>query len=84
MRFGVIQTATDNSLPVFVPEACAEMRVYFDFAGFDISKLVEGDSCWRKSQAGWERLHMGPVAALDANGNALLVVEHGVCRRFGE
>jgi len=61
------------------------MRVYFDFAGFDISKLVGTVTlAGANPRPDGERLHMGPVAALDANGNALLVVEHGVCRRFGE
>lgn len=85
MRFGVIQTATDNTLPVFVPEACDVMKVYFDFAGFDISKLVGTVTfIGANPRPDGERLHMGPVTAIDANGNTLLVVEHGVCRRFGE
>jgi len=85
MRFGVIQTATDDTLPVFVPEACDVMKVYFDFAGFDISKLVGTVTfAGTNPRPDGERLHMGPVAAIDAEGKALLVVEHGVCRRFGE
>ncbi len=84
-RFGVIQIALDNSLPVFVPEACDVMKIYFDFADFDISKLV-GTLTFTGAnpRADGERLHMGPVKAIDANGNALLVVERGICRRFGE
>lgn len=85
MRFGVIQSATDDSLPVFVPEACDVMKVYFDFAGFDISKLVGTVTfTGANPRPDGERLHMGPVSAIDANGNTLLLVEHGVCRRFGE
>lgn len=84
-RFGVIQIASDNSLPVFVPEACDVMKIYFDFADFDISKLA-GTLTFTGAnpRPDGERLHMGPVAAIDADGNTLLVVERGVCRRFGE
>jgi acyl transferase domain-containing protein/NAD(P)-dependent dehydrogenase (short-subunit alcohol dehydrogenase family) len=85
MRFGVIQGATDNTLPVFVPEACDVMKVYFDFADFDISKLVGSVTfTGANPRPDGERLHMGPVSAIDADGNTLLLVEHGVCRRFGE
>jgi acyl transferase domain-containing protein/NAD(P)-dependent dehydrogenase (short-subunit alcohol dehydrogenase family) len=85
MRFGVIQMALDDSLPVFVPEACDVMKVYFDFAEFDISKLVGTVTfTGANPRPDGERLHMGPVAAIDANGNTLLLVERGVCRRFGE
>ena len=85
MRFGVIQTGTENSLPVFVPEACAVMKVYFDFADFDISKLAGTVTfTGANPRPDGERLHMGPVSAIDANGNTLLLVEHGICRRFGE
>ncbi len=83
-RFGVIQIGPDNSLPVFVPDNCEVMKVYFDFTEFNPSKLpgtltfsglnprLEGDL-----------LSIGPVAVHDGEGNMLLVVEHGVCRRYG-
>ncbi len=83
-RFGVIQIGPDNSLPVFVPDNCEVMKIYFDFAEFNPSKLpgtltfsglnprLEGDL-----------LSIGPVAVHDGEGNTLLVVEHGVCRRYG-
>jgi hypothetical protein len=84
-RFGVIQAARNNSMTVFVPEACEVMKVYFDFAAFDVSKL-DGTVTFRGTnpRPDGERLHMGPVAAIDNNGNTLLMVERGVCRRFGE
>jgi hypothetical protein len=84
MRFGVIQGPCENSLPVFVPEACDVMKVYFDFAGFDISKLGTVTLTGVNPRVDGERLQMGPVAAVDANGNTLLFVERGVCLRFGE
>jgi NAD(P)-dependent dehydrogenase (short-subunit alcohol dehydrogenase family) len=86
MRFGVIQMpCDDDSLTVFVPEECDVMKVYFDFANFDISKLVGRVTFTGVNpRPDGERLHMGPVSAIDAKGNTLLFVEHGVCRRFGE
>jgi hypothetical protein len=85
MRFGVIQMPRNDSLTVFVPEACDRMRVYFDFANFDISKLAGTVTFMGVNpRPDGELLHMGPVAAIDANGNTLLYVERGVCRRFGE
>jgi NAD(P)-dependent dehydrogenase (short-subunit alcohol dehydrogenase family) len=84
-RFGVIQVAPDNSLPVFVPEECDAMKVYFDFADFDTSKLA-GTLTFTGTnpRVDGERLCIGPIAASDSDGNTLLVVEGGVCRRFGE
>jgi hypothetical protein len=85
MRFGVIQVPLNDSLPVFVPEACDVMKVYFDFAKFDISKLVGTVTFTGENpRLDGDRLDMGPVAAIDANGNTLLLVERGVCLRFGE
>ena len=85
MRFGVIQAPHDDAITVFVPEMCDVMKVYFDFGNFDISKLA-GTVTFTgvNPRADGDRLDMGPVAAIDSGGNALLFVEHGVCRRFGE
>jgi 3-oxoacyl-(acyl-carrier-protein) synthase/NAD(P)-dependent dehydrogenase (short-subunit alcohol dehydrogenase family) len=84
-RFGAIQIAPDNSMPVFVPEECDVMKIYFDFADFDASKFV-GTLTFSGANPRLEgdRLRIGPIAASDANGNTLLIVEGGVCRRFGE
>lgn len=85
MRFGVIQAPHDNSITVFVPEMCDVMKVYFDFANFDVAKLAQPVTfCGVNPRPDGDLLHMGPVAAIDPNGHALLFVEHGVCRRFGE
>jgi NAD(P)-dependent dehydrogenase (short-subunit alcohol dehydrogenase family) len=84
-RFGVIQAPRDNVLTVFVPEACEVMRVYFDFAEFDVSQLIGPVTfSGTNPRPDGERLHMGPVVAIDENGNTLVMVERGVCRRFGE
>jgi len=84
-RFGVINRGPDFSMPVFVPEACEVMKIFFDFAEFDVSRLP-GDVMFSGAnpRPDGERLHMGPVEAVDANGNVLVLVERGICRRFGE
>jgi acyl transferase domain-containing protein/NAD(P)-dependent dehydrogenase (short-subunit alcohol dehydrogenase family) len=84
-RFGVINRGPDFSMPVFVPEACEVMKIFFDFAEFDVSRL-RGDVMFSGAnpRPDGERLHMGPVEAVDANGNVLVLVERGICRRFGE
>jgi acyl transferase domain-containing protein/NAD(P)-dependent dehydrogenase (short-subunit alcohol dehydrogenase family) len=84
-RFGAIQIAPDNTLPVFVPEECDVMKIYFDFADFDAAKFVETLTfSGANPRMDGERLCIGPIAASDRDGNTLLVVEGGVCRRFGE
>jgi hypothetical protein len=84
-RFGAIQIAPDNSLPVFVPEECDVMKIYFDFADFDAAKLVETLTfSGTNPRLDGDRLSIGPIAASDRDGNTLLIVEGGVCRRFGE
>jgi acyl transferase domain-containing protein/NAD(P)-dependent dehydrogenase (short-subunit alcohol dehydrogenase family) len=84
-RFGAIQIAPDNSLPVFVPEECDVMKIYFDFADFDASKSVEAMTfSGANPRLDGDRLCIGPIAASDLDGNTLLIVEGGVCRRFGE
>jgi hypothetical protein len=84
-RFGAIQIAPDNTLPVFVPEECDVMKIYFDFVDFDASKLIETLTfSGTNPRLDGDRLTIGPIAASDRDGNTLLIVEGGVCRRFGE
>jgi hypothetical protein len=83
-RFGVIHLAPDNSSPVFVPEECKVMKVYFDFSDFDASRLIETVTfTGANPRLDGDLLTIGPVTATDGQGNVLLVVEDGVCRRFG-
>jgi hypothetical protein len=64
---------------------CDVMKVYFDFANFDVAKLAQPVTfSGVNPRPDGDLLHMGPVAAIDPNGHVLLFVEHGVCRRFGE
>ncbi len=84
-RFGTINVSSERTLPVYVPEKCEIMKMYYDFTDFDLAKLkeklrfrgmnprVEGDL-----------LHVGPIEVSDPEGNVMLIVEGGVCRKFGE
>jgi acyl transferase domain-containing protein len=84
-RFGVIHLPPDNSSPVFVPEECRVMKVYFDFSNFDASKLVgQLTFSGANPRLDGDRLTIGPVVAADGNGNTLIVVEDGVCLRYGK
>ena len=84
-RFGVIHLASDNSSPVFVPEECRVMKVYFDFSDFDSSQMVGRVTfSGANPRLDGDRLTIGPVTATDGQGNTLLVVEDGVCRRYGK
>jgi acyl transferase domain-containing protein/NAD(P)-dependent dehydrogenase (short-subunit alcohol dehydrogenase family) len=83
-RFGVIHPVPDKSSPVFVPEECRVMKVFFDFSEFDVSKLA-GTLTFSGAnpRLDGDRLTIGPVVAADAAGNILLLVEDGVCLRYG-
>jgi hypothetical protein len=84
-RFGVIHLPPDNSSPVFVPEECRVMKVYFDFSNFDASQLVgQLTFSGANPRLDGDRLTIGPVIAADGNGNPLIVVEDGVCLRYGK
>ena len=84
-RFGAIRTNDHNALPVYVPEACRVMKVYYDLAAPDIPTLT-GQLMLTGSnpQEDDDRLVIGPVAVRDAAGAILLAVEGGICRQMGE
>jgi len=93
-RFGAIARNADNSMPVYVPVKCDAMKVYFDFAEFSRGKSLErltfcganprgaanGD---QKAMNREQDITIGPVSAVDTAGRVLLVVEGGICRRYG-
>jgi hypothetical protein len=82
-RFGVIRVE-GNAMPVFVPEACEVMKIFFDFHDFVLPLSSPLTLFGANPRPDGERLHMGPVDATDENGNTLVIVERGICRRFGE
>ena len=84
-RFGAIEMAADGVLPVYVPEKCELMTVYFDFADVDPHRLIGTLTLsGANPHDDGERLRIGPIAASDVDGNVLLVVDGGICRRLGE
>jgi 3-oxoacyl-(acyl-carrier-protein) synthase/NAD(P)-dependent dehydrogenase (short-subunit alcohol dehydrogenase family) len=85
-RFGAIDMHADNTLPVYVPEACKVMNVYFDLGNPGVaSTLSEGLSmAGSNPTADQDRLTIGPVEVRDPVGSVLLTVDGGICRRLGE
>jgi hypothetical protein len=84
-RFGAILGASDDSLPVYVPEKCRLMKVYFDFV--DLSNplwMRELTFCGANPTMHEGTITIGPVAAIDSSGRVVLVVEDGLCRRYGK
>lgn len=84
-RFGVIHPVPGLPSSVFVPEECRVMKVFFDFSDFDSSQLA-GTLTFSGAnpRLDGDRLTIGPVVASDAAGNTLLLVEDGICLRYGK
>ena len=61
------------------------MHVFFDYVAFDSPRL-RGPLTFRGTNPRIESdlLHVGPIDVCDADGNVLLLVERGVCRKYGE
>ncbi len=85
-RFGAIDMDTDNTLPVYVPEACRVMKVYYDLTNPGDSSPLSGELSMTGSNptADEDKLTIGPVEVRDHAGSILLTVDGGVCRRLGE
>jgi hypothetical protein len=85
-RFGAIDLHPDNTLPVYVPEACKVMNVYFDLGNPGVeSALTDGLSMTGANPTlDHDRLTIGPVEVRDPVGSVLLTVDGGICRRLGE
>ena len=85
-RFGAIDLHPDNTLPVYVPEACKVMKVYFDLGNPGVASTLSDELCMTGSNptADQDRLTIGPVEARDSVGSVLLTVDGGICRRLGE
>ncbi len=85
LRFGAIHGNQDRTIPVYVPVECKTMKAYFDFVDFNLPKLSEkmifsGVNPHEKD----DEVLIGPVEATDLDGNIVLAVEGGVCKKFGE
>jgi hypothetical protein len=85
-RFGAIDLNPDNTLPVYVPEACKVMNVYFDLGHSGVASTLSDELSMTGSNptADHDRLTIGPVEVRDSVGSVLLTVDGGVCRRLGE
>jgi 3-oxoacyl-(acyl-carrier-protein) synthase/NAD(P)-dependent dehydrogenase (short-subunit alcohol dehydrogenase family) len=84
-RFGAIEMVRDSSLPIHVPEQCEMMKVYFDFPRVSARRLMGTLTLsGANPRDDGDKLHIGPVAAYDGDGNVLLSVEGGICRKLGE
>jgi acyl transferase domain-containing protein/NAD(P)-dependent dehydrogenase (short-subunit alcohol dehydrogenase family) len=85
-RFGAIDLHSDNTLPVYVPEACKVMNVYFDLGNPGVASTLSHELSMTGSNptADQDRLTIGPVEVRDPVGSVLLTVDGGVCRRLGE
>jgi acyl transferase domain-containing protein/NAD(P)-dependent dehydrogenase (short-subunit alcohol dehydrogenase family) len=85
-RFGAIDLHADNTLPVYVPEACKVMKVYFDLGNPGVASTLSEELSMAGSNptADQDRLTIGPVEVRDPVGSVLLTVDGGICRRLGE
>lgn len=84
-RFGTVRVTEGGRLGVYVPEKCEIMKVFFDFEN-DSTDSLRGPITFTGAnpRAEGDLLHVGPITAFNAEGRALLKVEGGLCRRFGE
>jgi NAD(P)-dependent dehydrogenase (short-subunit alcohol dehydrogenase family) len=85
VRFGGIYQDEKKSFPIFVPEACRTIKIYYDFSHPD-EKTFTGSLRFAGSNPHLEadRLTIGPVEAKDPAGRTLAMVDGGLCRRMGE
>jgi hypothetical protein len=84
-RFGAIHRDAQNGFPIYVPEACKVMRIYYDFANPD-QKVLTSKLTFAGSNPHLEadRLTIGPIEAKDPAGSTLILVDGGLCRKLGE
>lgn len=84
-RFGTFNPINKNTLGVYVPEQCDVMKVFFDYADFQTPTLLKELTFYgEKPRPDGDLLNVGPIYAVDGKGKVKLVVESGVCRKFGE
>jgi 3-oxoacyl-(acyl-carrier-protein) synthase/NAD(P)-dependent dehydrogenase (short-subunit alcohol dehydrogenase family) len=85
VRFGGIYRDGQERFPIYVPEACRVMKIYYDFTNPD-EKTFTGSLRFAGSNPHLEAgvLTIGPVEAMDPAGRTLAMVEGGLCRKMGE
>jgi hypothetical protein len=84
-RFGAIHRDAQEHFPIYVPEACKVMNIYYDFDKPD-EKILTGKLTFAGSNphVDADRLMIGPVKAKDPAGATLILVDGGLCRKLGE
>lgn len=84
-RFGAIHTNERGTLPLYVPNECAKMSIYFDFTDFDSISLTDQMIFSGENPGGeGDLLRLGNIEVRNLAGNILLTVEGAVCQKFGE
>lgn len=84
-RFGAIHETAHGTLPLYVPEVCGKMNVYYDFTDFGAPHLTQRLIFSGENPSGdGDLLRLGNIEVSDQAGNILLTVEGAVCRKFGE
>jgi hypothetical protein len=87
VRFGGIYKDGEDVFPIYVPEACRVIRIYYDFSNPDEKTFTSnlkfaGSNPHREAEA--DRLMIGPVESRDSAGRMLAMVDGGLCRKMGE
>lgn len=84
-RFGTVEVKPNRTLSVFVPRKCDIMKVYFDYTDFGHAALMASFSfSGTNPRVEGDLLHVGPIEVRDQSGAVQLVVEGGLCQRFGD
>jgi 3-oxoacyl-(acyl-carrier-protein) synthase/NAD(P)-dependent dehydrogenase (short-subunit alcohol dehydrogenase family) len=83
-RFGTVEVKPDRTLSVFVPRKCDIMRVFFDYTDFS-QPALNGSFVFRgvNPRVDGDLLHVGPIEVCNQLGEVQLIVEGGLCQRFG-
>ena len=83
-RFGTIHELEPGVMAVYVPERCEAMKIYFDLTDF-ANPALRGQFRflgYNPAEEG-DFLRIGPIQTCDSTGKVRLVVEQGICRKFG-
>jgi NAD(P)-dependent dehydrogenase (short-subunit alcohol dehydrogenase family) len=85
LRFGGIYREGQEPFPIYVPEACQSIKIFYDFSNPPektlTSSLTFAGSNPRLQEG---RMTIGPVEAKDPAGRTLVTVNGGLCRKMGE
>jgi hypothetical protein len=84
-RFGAVVASGDGALPVYLPERCDRLGVFFDYSDVDLGWLHDPlVFTGSNPRASGDELLVGPIEAWDRDGRLRLVLEGARCRKLGE